>query len=120
MPSHRRVKAQLASDLLAHSIYGKGWPACQGSRAPLLTQVLEAQRRRRHRLASTQAPDSSRQLQSVLMGGDADAAAFMSDIRPVSNEDLRAQEAAGVAMGQVCEQTLWPHGQPKHALPPGL
>ena len=74
----------------------------------LFLQAVQQQRGRRHRSLSMQplqAADALKQ-QSVLLGGEADAAAFMSDVGPFDYEAFRAQEAHEGAgrRPQVCQR----------------
>lgn len=61
----------------------------------MLVQAVQQQRGRRHRSLSMQPLQAAEALkqQSVLLGGEADAAAFMSDVGPFDYEAFRAQEA---------------------------
>ena len=61
----------------------------------LLLQAVQQQRERRHQSLSMQPLQTAEALkqQSVLLGGEADASAFMSDVGPFDYEAFRAQEA---------------------------
>ena len=74
----------------------------------LLLQAVQQQWGKRHRSVSMQPMQAAEALkqQSVLLGGEADAAAFMSDVGPFDYEAFRAQEAqegAGKRL-QVCSR----------------
>ena len=68
-----------------------------------LMQAVQQQRGRRHRSLSMQPAQAAEGLkqQSVLLGGEGGAAAFMSDVGPFDYEAFRAQEGAG-KRSQVC------------------